>query len=182
MKTSLRILGAALTTLAAAASATLDAAPIPEPKAPPKMSAIVDRMDGVLDSLAETVTGDPTQKGQKAVLRNLDELIAALEKECQGCRNGIASNRPKKPAADSNIHGGTGGIGDLVDAGPSEKEWAKLTPRERDRILQSMSEGFPPEYRTVLERYYRRLAEEKSAASGAAEAEVDAPVEAPTTP
>ena len=26
-----------------------------------------------------------------------------------------------------------------------------------------MSEGFPPEYRTVLERYYLRLAEEKSA-------------------
>ena len=24
-----------------------------------------------------------------------------------------------------------------------------------------MSEGFPPEYRMVLERYYRRLAEEK---------------------
>ena len=29
-----------------------------------------------------------------------------------------------------------------------------------------MSEGFPPEYRLVLERYYRRLAEEKAATSG----------------
>jgi hypothetical protein len=29
-----------------------------------------------------------------------------------------------------------------------------------------MTEGFPPEYRTVLERYYRRLAEEKSAKTG----------------
>ena len=28
-----------------------------------------------------------------------------------------------------------------------------------------MSEGFPPEYRLVLERYYRRLAEEKAAPS-----------------
>ena len=64
------------------------------------------------------------------------------------------------------IHGGTGGIGDLVDPGQSEKDWAKLSARERDRILQSMSEGFPPEYRTVLERYYRRLADEKSATSG----------------
>ena len=61
------------------------------------------------------------------------------------------------------IHGGTGGIGDLVDPGDSAKDWAKLSNRERDRILQSMSEGFPPEYRTVLERYYRRLAEEKTA-------------------
>ncbi len=31
-----------------------------------------------------------------------------------------------------------------------------------------MSEGFPPEYRTVLERYYRRLAEEKTVKPGAA--------------
>ena len=60
--------------------------------------------------------------------------------------------------------GGTGGIGDLVDPSETAKDWAKLSARERDRILQSMSEGFPPEYRTVLERYYRRLAEEKTVA------------------
>ena len=61
------------------------------------------------------------------------------------------------------IRSGTGGIGDLVEPGESSKDWAKLSGRERDRILQSMSEGFPPEYRLVLERYYRRLAEEKAA-------------------
>ena len=65
------------------------------------------------------------------------------------------------------------------------KDWGKLSARERDRILQSMSEGFPPEYRTVLERYYRRLAEEKggSAAAGATtkanEAEAPMDVDAP---
>ena len=173
-----RILGAALTLGAAAA---VSAAPIPEKSAgPPTMSSISKKMNGVTRSLSKTDTGQPTQKSQRTVLRNLDELIAALEKECQGCKNGIAKNRPTRPAQDSNIHGGTGGVGDLVDAGASEKEWAKLTPRERDRILQSMSEGFPPEYRTVLERYYRRLAEEKTAAAGAsAKPEAEA-AEAPT--
>jgi hypothetical protein len=63
---------------------------------------------------------------------------------------------------DSRIMRGTGGIGDLVNPAESGKDWAKLSDRQRDRILQSMSEGFPPEYRTVLERYYRRLAEEKT--------------------
>jgi len=63
---------------------------------------------------------------------------------------------------DSMISAGQGGIGDLVNPDENGKDWAKLSDRERDRILQSMSEGFPPEYRTVLERYYRRLAEEKS--------------------
>ena len=67
--------------------------------------------------------------------------------------------------ADSMISRGTGGVGALVDPRESQKDWAKLSNRERDRILQSMSEGFPPEYRQVLERYYRRLAEEKTASS-----------------
>lgn len=163
MKRYSRILGAAL---AIGAAASASAAPIPEKTAgPPTMSAIAKKMNGVTTSLARTITGEPTQRPQKAVLRDLDALIAELEKECQGCRNGIASNRPMRPAADSNPHGGTGGVGPLGDPGAGEKDWAKLTPRERDRILQSMSEGFPPEYRTVLERYYRRLAEEQSAAS-----------------
>ena len=74
------------------------------------------------------------------------------------------AEQSEEAAHDSMIHGGTGGIGDLVDPAESAKDWAKLSARERDRILQSMSEGFPPEYRTVLERYYRRLAEEKTAA------------------
>jgi len=81
---------------------------------------------------------------------------------------------------DSKIKSGTGGIGTLVDPAESGKDWGKLSSRERDRIIQSMSEGFPPEYRTVLERYYRRLAEEKkvSPAAGAAtdaKEEVEAP-------
>ena len=38
-------------------------------------------------------------------------------------------------------------------------------PKERERILQSMNEGFPSHYAKLLERYYTRLADEKSAAS-----------------
>jgi hypothetical protein len=123
-------------------------------------------MTTVVASLAKTQTGEPVQAKQKRILRDLDDLIAALERQCQACRGGIASNNPRRPAPDSNPHGGTGGIGDLVDPRQSEKDWAKLSARERDRILQSMSEGFPPEYRTVLERYYRRLAEEKTVPAG----------------
>src|SRR5262249_44652212 len=88
------------------------------------------------------------------------------EKQCQECKGGIKNNNPSRPLADSVIRSGTGGIGDLVAPGESNKDWAKLSARERDRILQSMSEGFPPEYRLVLERYYPRLAEEMTAPAG----------------
>jgi hypothetical protein len=130
------------------------------------MSAISGKMTGVVGDFIKTKTGEPVQREQKAIVRDLDELIAALEKECQACQGGIKRNNPRRGMPDSMISRGTGGIGDLVDPAHSEKDWAKLSARERDRIMQSMSEGFPPEYRQVLERYYRRLAEEKTVPSG----------------
>ncbi|MDR3617746.1 MAG: hypothetical protein P4L85_00205 [Paludisphaera borealis] len=182
MKTRLRVLGLAAA-VSGLSSAAFAVGPTPAPAQPPTMSAIAGKMNVVVGSLAKTVTGEPVQKDQKVILRNLDALIAALEKECQACKGGMAKNRPNRPAPDSNIHGGTGGIGDLVEPGKGDKDWTKLTPRERDRILQSMSEGFPPEYRTVLERYYRRLAEEKTTKPGAeaadAKADADAEADAP---
>ena len=135
----------------------------PAPAGQNPITGIAGKMNGVAGELALAKTGQPVQARQTEIVRDLDELIAALEKECQACKGGIKRNNPTRGMADSTISAGTGGIGDLTNPVESEKDWAKLSPRERDRILQSMSEGFPPEYRTVLERYYRRLAEEKSA-------------------
>jgi hypothetical protein len=141
------------------------------------ITPIAEKMSGVAGKLAKTLTNKPVQAQQEEVVRDLDELIASLEKDCAACR-GMKRNNPTRPMADSMIRSGTGGIGTLVAPGQSEKDWAKLSDRERDRILQSMSEGFPPEYRTVLERYYRRLAEEKKAAATNGESAKAKPAEA----
>jgi hypothetical protein len=132
--------------------------------ADPTAATIVEKMSDVTDDLNKTETGKPVQAKQKVIVNDLDELIAALEKKAQNARNGVKRNNPTRGMADSMISAGTGGIGTLVNPSDAGKDWGKLSPRERDRILQSMSEGFPPEYRTVLERYYRRLAEEKGQA------------------
>jgi hypothetical protein len=134
--------------------------------ADPPAAAIATKMADVTDELNKKETGQTVQSEQKAIVRDLDALIASLEKECQNCRNGIKRNNPTRGMDDSRISGGTGGVGTLVNPKDNGNEWGKLSARERDRILQSMSEGFPPEYRTVLERYYRRLAEEKTGNSG----------------
>jgi hypothetical protein len=127
----------------------------------PTAAAIVDKMAGVSDELNRNETGKMVQTQQKAIVHDLDALIASLEKQCENCRMGVKRNNPRSGMRDSMMSSGTGGIGTLVNPAESQKDWAKLSSRERDRIVQSMSEGFPPEYRTVLERYYRRLAEEK---------------------
>ena len=144
-----------------------------------KPDEIATKMGDVVDSLGKKQTGAPIQGEQKAIVRDLDELIAQLEKQCQQCRAGIKRNRPMRGMDDSRISRGTGGIGDLVDPNDGGKGWGKLSDRERDRILQSMTEGFPPEYRTVLERYSRRLAEEKSAKAAGDGAKAKPAPEAP---
>jgi hypothetical protein len=131
------------------------------------ITTISGKMTTVAGDLAKTVTGEPVQTRQKEIVKDLDDLIASLEKQCQQCKNGMVKNNPSRPARESTIRQGTGGIGDLINPQEGSKDWAKISPRERDRILQSMSEGFPPEYRLVLERYYRRLAEEKTIPAGA---------------
>jgi hypothetical protein len=140
---------------------------------------ITSKMTTVAGDLAKTKTDEPVQTQQKEIVKDLDELIAMLEKQCAACKGGVKKNNPTRPLADSVIRSGTGGIGSLVDPRASSKDWAKISERERDRILQSMSEGFPPEYRLVLERYYRRLAEEKNAQSTGAAAPSEPKAAAP---
>jgi hypothetical protein len=133
--------------------------------ADPAPEAIAAKMAGVTDELHKNQIGKPVQSEQKTIVSELDTLIASLEKQCENCKGNLKRNNPNKGMKDSTISRGQGGIGTLVAPGESEKDWGKLSPRERDRIMQSMTEGFPPEYRMVLERYYRRLAEEKRPAA-----------------
>ena len=146
-----------------------------------KAEEIAGKMGGVVDDLGRKQTGDPVQHEQKAIVQDLDALIASLEKECENCRGGV-KRYVGRGASDSMLSQGTGEMGPLINPDDGGKDWAKLSDRERDRILQSMSEGFPPEYRTVLERYYRRLAEEKSAKTPGTAATKAKDLAAPSSP
>ena len=130
--------------------------------------SIAKKMGVVTDDLNKTITGKPVQTEQKTIVNELDTLIASLEQECENCKKGgMKRLNAKNGMTDSTISQGPGGIGTLVNPAETGKDWGKLSARERDRIIQSMSEGFPAEYRTVLERYYRRLADEKGSTAKA---------------
>ena len=49
--------------------------------AEPPAAAIAAKMAGVTDELNRNETGKPVQTEQKAIVRDLDELIASLEKQ-----------------------------------------------------------------------------------------------------
>jgi hypothetical protein len=113
----------------------------------------------VIDDLADGQTHTPAQITQPKILSRLDVLIEMLEKQC---KNGKAGGNPNSPLRRSVLAGGPGGIGDLNAPRNSRRKWAELTPKERERILQSRTEGFPAGYEEILGEYYRRLATEDS--------------------
>lgn len=122
-------------------------------------------MEEVVIDLSGMTTGHPTQQSQKQIVGKLDKLIEELERQSEAMRGGASGPNPNIPLNDSMVIGGPGGIGDLHAARRTGKQWAELPPHERDRIVQSMTEGFPAHYQKILERYYKRLAEEKPASA-----------------
>ncbi|HUY88621.1 MAG TPA: hypothetical protein VMV10_07800 [Pirellulales bacterium] len=141
------------------------------------LGEIAADMDRVVLELSGAHTGKPTQTAQKKIVGKLDVLIARLEEQAASSRGGASGSNPNRPLADSQIVGGPGGIGDLHAARKNGKQWGELPPHQRDKIVQSLTEGFPAHYQKILERYYKRLAEEKPAVS--AEEEPDMKEDAP---
>ena len=123
-----------------------------------------------------------TQETQKDAVDKLDVLIAELEKQAQQFKAGQSSPNPSKPLPDSMIKAGPGGMGKLHGPNDDGKHWAELPPHERERILQSMNDGFPAHYQSVLAQYFKRLAEEKPVKTeDAAPNEKNSAKPAPTT-
>lgn len=120
-------------------------------------------MEAVVADLSVQETGDTTQETQAIIVKKLDALIEQLERELEAGAGAGSGANPQRPLQDSMIIGGPGGIGDLRTPRDLGKNWGELPAKERERILQSLTEGFPPHYQKILEHYYRRLAAEQTA-------------------
>jgi len=122
---------------------------------------VVQDMKAATKWLSKSSTDVLTQETQKDAVEKLDAIIADLEKQIEQGRAGRANANPTRPMQDSMIKAGPGGMGKLHGTNDEGKHWADLPPHERERILQSMTDGFPAHYQGVLEAYFKRIAEEK---------------------
>ena len=140
-------------------------------------------MTEITGDLSELRTDQPVQQKQERVVGRLDELIKLLEKQCQGGAGGGAN--PTRPLDKSILAKGPGGQGEMHDPKQGEKQWGQLPPKQREQILQSKTEGFPPGYESMLQSYYERLAAEQVGAGEGAEKPGEGgattPPEAPNT-
>lgn len=123
---------------------------------------ITKDMGTIVGDLGKYQTDHPVQVKEQHVLTDLDAVIKKLEEQIKKGGAGGGSLNPTSPLRNSVIVGGPGGIRDLHDPKAGEKMWGKLPPKEREQILQSKTDGFPPGYESLLQSYYRRLAQEQT--------------------
>ncbi len=117
-------------------------------------------MEVVVTDLAGGEVKKPAEEDQPRILSELELLVKMLERSCSGSGSGsgTAGGNPTRPANSSTLAQGPGGTGDLRDPKNSRRKWADLTPKERQKILQSQTGEFPAGFEQILEDYYRQLA------------------------
>lgn len=107
-------------------------------------------------------SGTRVRDKEEDVIKRLDKLIKRLEEQQRKMQMAQAQGtpRPTSPAdREQRLSGqGTGDVKSRkqVDGG----QWGNLDPTERDAALAEMSKDLPPHYRSVIEEYFKKLAEQ----------------------
>lgn len=128
-----------------------------------EVSRIMDRVRIGLD-LGRA--GERVRKDQKDVVAKLDKMIEELEKQQQQQQQqsgGGGKQNPSQPMQDSQAADlfGPGNV-DLKKLG-EDSDWGDLPAKQRQEALQQISRDFPAHYREVIERYFRKIAQQKDA-------------------
>jgi hypothetical protein len=134
--------------------------------------------------IEQSDSGEKTQKIQSEIIADIDTLLKQAKKKCQSCSSKCQSTaqrkptqppkkaKPKegspkpKPATTSNAKPGSA-EGEMPDMGEMmaviKEVWGELPEQERQEMLQLSVEEFLPKYADMIERYFRRLAEDRKA-------------------
>ena len=108
-------------------------------------------------------TGSRVIDQEKQVIEKLDKLIEDLEKQQQQQQQSQSRSNsgqaPTQPIQASQVAGG-GASGEAKNKRQEDGgDWGDLPPAQRAAAMAEMSKDMPPHYRTVIEEYFRRLAE-----------------------
>ena len=123
----------------------------------------MEMLDAVVD-LAGGKTKPPAKVTQPRIISRLDLMIEQLEKQCNKSGSG-SSNNPTSPATASVLRKAGERNGELRATDENVRKWSKLSPKDREKVLESRTDGFPPGYEDVLADYFRSLSRTETPAA-----------------
>jgi hypothetical protein len=148
------------------------------------LAEIARQMRDAQRRIARLDSGPATQQLQRQIVDDLDRLIEQARKSSGQCQSQSQSTSPKSPTGsprpqpnarttqhpNKNPPTNTSTHTDKParrkpDAAATQaimkRLWGTLPERQREQMLQSPVEEFPPKYELEIEDYFRRLSEEK---------------------
>jgi len=139
------------------------------------LKLVKDRMRTAESVLAARDASGRASSAQQEAVSELDAMIAKLQKQCENCGGqcnkppGPPQDKPPKPGGKRGAKPGeTSAVAATKAAPPVDKAavgnlvkdlWGRLPERQREELLQPLSEEFLPEYAADIEEYFRVLAE-----------------------
>ena len=123
-----------------------------------KLHELADEMKKTKRDLKKQKTDKPVQVDQEHYIEQLNELIEMyeeMEKKSGGppSGNGPSSN----PASNSALPGGEATVGTLTKKPTLADRWGEMKDRDRAKIEAQVQKDLPPQYRKMLEEYYKKL-------------------------
>jgi hypothetical protein len=137
------------------------------------LKSVQRRMKSAASLLASQDASGEASTTQQEVVNELDAMIAKLQKQCESCGGQCSkppgpSSKPPKPGKSGSKPGEAPGTAAMQTMAPTDRSaignlvkdlWGRLPERQREELLQPLSEEFLPEYAAEIEEYFRVLAE-----------------------
>ena len=123
-----------------------------------RLHNLADRMKKVTRDLKKQKTNDPIQVEQKEMTEELQELIEMYEEQEQQSSGPPNGNGPSNaPANQSSLTEGEGRVGNLEKRVSLNDRWGDMKDKDRKEIESAVQNNLPPQYRKLLEEYYKKL-------------------------
>jgi hypothetical protein len=150
------------------------AQPQPDDANDKRLALVVQHMQTARSQLEQQHVDHQASSAQSQAIDNLDAMIAELTRQKGQCQGGAPKpgSKPKPGAPKPGKTGSNPGTasattsqsGDLAANLAATAElvkdlWGHLPERQRQQILQPLSEDFLPQYATEIEEYFRALAD-----------------------
>ena len=114
--------------------------------------------------------GKRVRDEEQEIVDKLDQMIDQIEQRLQEQQQQQQNQSGKQsqgqpqgsPMEDSQLGGPGGGPGDVDQKNVGDRSgWGNLPPAQRQESLQRLTEELPSHYRSIIEGYFKQLAEEK---------------------
>ncbi|MFM1874215.1 MAG: hypothetical protein RL398_3637 [Planctomycetota bacterium] len=123
-----------------------------------RLHQLADGMARTRRDLKQGKTDKPVQVDQEKYLDELQELIEMfeeMESQQSGAPNG--NGQSQAPAKSSALPGGEASVGNLNKRASLADRWGDMKDSEREKIESEVQNNLPPQYRKMLEEYYKKL-------------------------